>query len=176
MRLKKLNEFLLTFFYVGKSKTAPGTFGSLAAVFLWLVVEIAFGRFMIEQVLQNLFWLALVVIFFAAGLAGIRSYSIKCQEFDHQSIVLDEVIGMLIALQITFMQHETLQNPSRKLYWVAVLFCFGFFRYFDIIKPGAIGILDRKMKNSFGVIFDDVMSGLISGGLANLALELGGVI
>ena len=36
-------------------------------------------------------------------------------------------------------------------------------RLFDILKPFPINIVDKKIKNSFGVIFDDLLAGIYSG-------------
>ena len=40
------------------------------------------------------------------------------------------------------------------------IYIFVLFRFFDIKKPFPVNIIDRKYKNSFGVIFDDVIAGL----------------
>jgi len=37
------------------------------------------------------------------------------------------------------------------------------FRLFDILKPYPISLIDKKMKNAFGVILDDIIAGLFSG-------------
>ena len=39
---------------------------------------------------------------------------------------------------------------------------FIFFRIFDILKPFPINLIDKKIKNSFGVIFDDIVAGIYS--------------
>ena len=40
------------------------------------------------------------------------------------------------------------------------LIIFILFRFFDIIKPFPVSYFDKKFKNSFGVIFDDICAGL----------------
>ena len=40
------------------------------------------------------------------------------------------------------------------------LYIFILFRYFDIKKPFPVSFFDKKFKNSFGVIMDDVVAGL----------------
>ena len=40
------------------------------------------------------------------------------------------------------------------------IYIFVLFRFFDIKKPFPINILDKRFKNSFGVIFDDVLAGI----------------
>ena len=34
------------------------------------------------------------------------------------------------------------------------------FRFFDIFKPFPIGYIDKNFKNSFGIMFDDVLAGI----------------
>lgn len=172
MSFKKINELILTFFYFGKIRTAPGTFGSIAAATLWLGLTNLFGHFQLDYQMQHLFWISLIVAAFAWGLIGIRQYSLDRHEFDHKSIVIDEAIGMFIALELAFYGNNLVDFWSG-LFFGAFFFCFALFRYFDIIKPGIIGSCDRKLKNSFGVIFDDVLCGILAGGLTKFALLLG---
>ena len=40
------------------------------------------------------------------------------------------------------------------------LYIFILFRFFDIKKPFPVNFFDKKFKNSFGVIIDDVVAGL----------------
>jgi phosphatidylglycerophosphatase A len=40
------------------------------------------------------------------------------------------------------------------------IYIFILFRYFDIKKPFPVNYFDKKFKNSFGVILDDVVAGL----------------
>ena len=42
------------------------------------------------------------------------------------------------------------------------LISFVIFRIFDIFKPFPINLVDKKIKNGFGVIFDDVLAGVIT--------------
>ena len=47
------------------------------------------------------------------------------------------------------------------------LYIFILFRYFDIKKPFPVSYFDKKFKNSFGVIMDDVVAGLCSSYIDN---------
>ena len=63
---------------------------------------------------------------------------------------------------VWFSDKETM---STKLYSIIYLKYFIFlyfilFRLFDIFKPFPISYVDRKIKNSFGIIFDDILAGL----------------
>jgi len=45
-------------------------------------------------------------------------------------------------------------------HWVWWLAAFAAFRFFDIVKPWPIGWLDRRFKNGFGVMVDDLMAAI----------------
>ena len=47
---------------------------------------------------------------------------------------------------------------SEALYFYIYIFIL--FRFFDIKKPFPVNMFDKKLKNSFGVILDDVIAGL----------------
>jgi phosphatidylglycerophosphatase A len=56
--------------------------------------------------------------------------------------------------------------------WSAALLGFIFFRIFDIAKPPPASWFDRKMKNGYGVVLDDVMAGLYGAAALRLTLWL----
>ena len=72
------------------------------------------------------------------------------KDVDDKSIVIDEIIGYL-SFMIFF--EVTIQN---------ILIGFVLFRFFDIFKPFPINLVDKNMKNSFGVMFDDILAALYS--------------
>ena len=61
-------------------------------------------------------------------------------------MVWDETVAFLLVLFFT---------PAGYL-WQG--YAFLLFRLFDILKPPPIGHFDRKWKNGFGVMFDDVLA------------------
>jgi phosphatidylglycerophosphatase A len=52
--------------------------------------------------------------------------------------------------------------------WTVALLGFLFFRLFDIVKPPPANWFDRRLKNGYGVVLDDVVAGIY----AALALRL----
>ncbi len=58
-----------------------------------------------------------------------------------------------------------------RLWWVA-LCAFLLFRLLDIAKPGPIGWLDRTVGGGLGVMADDLLAGLITGGVLWAGLSL----
>jgi phosphatidylglycerophosphatase A len=80
---------------------------------------------------------------------------------DHQSIVLDEVLGQILALQLTFLLFREDYFSQNYVIAIHLLFCFISFRFFDITKPSIIGLADR-VKTGFGVMLDDLLCGIIT--------------
>ena len=138
-----LVKFLVTGFYSGKIKYMPGTFGTLVGVLIFQLISL-------NSLLNNIF--LLLVLFFLSLL--LLNYSYKKSIFlnkDDKSIVIDEIFGYLIFM--IFFEN----NP------INLLVGFMLFRFFDILKPFPISLIDKNIKNSFGVMFDDVIAALFSG-------------
>ena len=138
-----LVKFLVTGFYSGKIKYMPGTFGTLVGVLIFQLISL-------NSLLNNIF--LLLVLFFLSLL--LLNYSYKKSIFlnkDDKSIVIDEIFGYLIFM--IFFEN----NPEN------LLVGFMLFRFFDILKPFPISLIDKNIKNSFGVMFDDVIAALFSG-------------
>ena len=136
-------KFILTGFYIGKIKYAPGTFGTLLAIPIFLLIY----DFNLITKISIVFLLFLISLFLL-----IQSYKKQVfKDIDDKSIVIDEIIGYLIF--IVFFDNT-----------LFVLFSsFLIFRLFDIVKPYPISLIDKKMKNALGVILDDIIAGLFSG-------------
>ena len=138
----------------GLSPKAPGTVGSLLAVILWWLL-------MADQPLL----LQLVVILVGFGLGVFTSAWMIRQTgiIDPGFIVWDEFIGQWLALLLL----------PKTLLWYAI--AFALFRLFDIVKRGPVGWADRKFSGGFGVMFDDVLAGLLAMAVAQMLLRLSGL-
>jgi phosphatidylglycerophosphatase A len=158
-------EFILTFFYSGKIKKAPGTFGSMAAILFWFLLSKLFFINKISLHNQNIFWIIFLIAILLFGIFTIKKYTWQFRIIDHKSIVLDEVLGQIIALQMVFNFIYRGYFSNHILIAKHLIFCFVLFRFLDITKPLFIGWCDRNLKNPFGVMFDDLLCGLIVGGL-----------
>ena len=86
-----------------------------------------------------------------AGIKEINSYEAGGGQHDDKSIVIDEVVGMWLAL--------VLSSTS----WIQIVLSFLFFRLFDIWKPSLIGKIDAHVKGGLGVMGDDILAGIIAG-------------
>ncbi len=122
----------------GLAPKAPGTFGTLVGYPLfWLISVYALSTQLI--IISALF---LIGIYFC-GLTG-KALGVS----DHGGIVWDEIVAMMLVLAFT---------PNQWQWW---LVAFLLFRLFDIWKPFPIRQFDAKLKNGFGVMFDDLLAAI----------------
>jgi len=157
-----MHEFLLTFFYFGKSKKAPGTVGSIASLVFWFFTAQYFFTHEFSIQTQNIFWGVFLTVSFIYGCLASPIYAKKLGKSDPGSIVLDEVVGQILALQTTFLLLQENYFFQPKTILLHLTFCFLSFRFFDIVKPSFIGFCDRNFKNGFGVMFDDLICGIVT--------------
>ncbi|MHB8067930.1 MAG: phosphatidylglycerophosphatase A family protein [Desulfobaccales bacterium] len=124
----------------------PGTWGTLAALPLWWL-------------LQHLgpwgYGLALVIL--TAASIGITGLAQEYLGPDHPSIVLDEVVGLLAALAWV------------PLAWPWVLTGFILFRLLDIGKPFPIKYCER-LPGGWGVTLDDLAAGVMARGVLEVTM------
>jgi phosphatidylglycerophosphatase A len=122
----------------GLAPKAPGTFGTLVGYPLfWLISAYALSTQLI--IISALF---LIGIYFC-GVTG-KALGVS----DHGGIVWDEIVAMMLVLAFT---------PNQWQWW---LVAFLLFRLFDIWKPFPIRQFDAKLKNGFGVMFDDLLAAI----------------
>ncbi len=149
--INKLNFLFVTFVGIGKIKKAPGTFASL------LTTILLFLFFHILDVPSNIIAFVIVVIFLYSFYA-INNFTKDLTNKDPKEIVIDEVIGQSIPLYLYEISHNTAKDFDNSLKFYLLIFVL--FRFFDIVKPFPVNYFDKKFKNSFGVIMDDVSAGL----------------
>jgi phosphatidylglycerophosphatase A len=164
-KYSKINELILTFFYCGKAKKAPGTFGTIGAMLFWFFINDYFVTNNYPIIIQFFFWIILTILLCAYSFHAIPKYHLikNSKDIDHKSIVVDEAVGIFIALEIFNFSGRDIYILNQPKFMIYLFLCFILFRFFDIKKPWIIGICDRKIKNSFGVMFDDIMCGIIAG-------------
>ena len=149
--IKTLNYLFVTCFGIGSFRYAPGTITSLiTTIFL-------FSLFYIINLSSNIILIILLLIFIYSFYAV--SYYIKNNDNkDPKEVVVDEFIGQSIPIYLYEVSHGTIKDSQEAVLFY--LYIFILFRYFDIKKPFPVNFFDKKFKNSFGVIFDDVVAGL----------------
>ena len=137
-----------TFFYTGFLPLIPGTFGSLAGLFVYYLVSSN----------NFIYWLVTCVLvaigFLVCGPAE-RVFGVK----DPRFIVIDEVAGMLLSLM--FLPYDI------KL----VIIGFFIFRLMDTLKPFPAGRL-QNLKGSLGVMLDDVIAAVYTNIILQAVLKL----
>lgn len=138
--LKNPIHLLSLGFGSGLAPKAPGTFGTLVAVPLCLL-------------LQPLGAHVYVLVALAAGLVGIWLCQMTADRLgvhDHPAIVWDEIAGYLLAMAWL--------PPT----WFNLIAAFVLFRYFDIMKPSIIGWCDKNLHGGLGIMADDLLAGVAS--------------
>lgn len=140
LSLKNPIHFLALGFGSGLAAKAPGTFGTLAAVPLYLLLA----------QLPLSWYLAVTLVCVLAGIYICDKAAKDMGVHDHGAIVWDEVAGLLITM---------IAAPAGIL-WLAVGFVL--FRLFDILKPWPIRWLDAKVEGGFGIMIDDVLAGFFA--------------
>lgn len=142
---------IVTFGGAGLFPFGPGTAGSLAALpFVWLLH------------VAGWFWL-LIPLTLLATFGGVWASARYMRETgrggDPKEIVIDEVAG----LWLVFAAMPLMYLPASQAMLPEILLA-GFlaFRFFDILKPWPVSLIDRRMKGPWGVMLDDIAAGLLA--------------
>ena len=149
--IKNLNFLFVTFFGIGTIRYAPGTITSLITTIL------LFSSFHILNLSKATILIILLTIFLYSFLA-VANYIKEETNKDPKEVVIDEVIGQSIPIYLYEVAHGA--NKDSKEAILFYIYIFILFRFFDIKKPFPVNFFDKKFKNSFGVIMDDVCAGL----------------
>lgn len=130
---------LATLFGIGHIQTAPGTWGTLAAVPVAVLFASA-GPFA---------FMGLTLLVLVLAIIACEVHEQDSGDHDSKTVVIDEVVGYLVA--VTWLPFT----------WQSFLAAFLLFRIFDIWKPLFIGLLDRKVSGGIGTVIDDLAAGLV---------------
>jgi phosphatidylglycerophosphatase A len=139
------SKIVSTIFFVGYVPFAPGTIGTLIAflsVYLLKPNDLEVLFFVIFGLLLGIFC------------SHITEKNLK--EKDSQKIVIDEFIGYMASLIFLPLTNYILLSS------------FILFRFFDILKPFPIRILEKKIHGGLGIMLDDLVAALYT----NLLLRM----
>lgn len=150
--LRKFVHFLAFGFGAGKAPVAPGTFGTLAGIVVYLLL----------QPLSAPVYAITVLALFALGVWLCRMTERDLGVHDHPGIVWDEIVGYLITM---FMA------PAG---WVWIVAGFLLFRLFDIWKPFPIRQIERRIQGGFGNMLDDALAGFYALAIMQVMMYLSG--
>ena len=166
MYTKKINlpltwySLFSTCIYIGKLP-ASGTLASVLTYPIFYYITISCRSFFCIQ-----FYLLLsICLLFIIGILAIHKLQIITNSSDHKYIVIDEVIGQLVTLFFSsnylsyIIKITSINIPNNIASFGLSLIIF---RYFDIQKPLIISYINNHYKGSFGVILDDIISGLLA--------------
>ena len=126
--LKTMSRTLAFGFGSGLSPIAPGTAGTLWAWAAFLV-----GEYFLST--EDFLWIIGGGILLGCWICGQVSEELGRKDFG--GIVWDEIIAFWIVLIFI------MPTPI----WMQTI-AFGLFRFFDAVKPGPIGMIDRHFKNN----------------------------
>jgi phosphatidylglycerophosphatase A len=131
---------LATFFGAGYFPKGPGTAGSVAAILLaWLLMLAGFSNL-------SFILLAMALLYPAIRASGI--VAVESGRKDPQIVVIDEVLGQWLTL-----------GGALRLNWRSLLIALALFRFFDILKPPPIRLIER-IPGGAGIVLDDIMAGV----------------
>ncbi|MDD4203009.1 MAG: phosphatidylglycerophosphatase A [Candidatus Omnitrophica bacterium] len=133
--MKRIAKIAATFFGLGYLPFMPGTWGAIAGVAIFSLLNGGWS-FVILTIFIT------IIGFFVSDLVAKEK-----NEGDPSIIVIDEVSGQMIAyIGLSFS-------------WQIALLGFVFFRAFDILKPLGIRSME-KIKGGYGIMLDDIVSGI----------------
>lgn len=145
-KLSNPTHFLALGFGSGLAPKAPGTFGTLAAVPL----------FVLCASLSNLVLGLLILVMSVIGIYLCGKTAEDVGVDDHPAIVWDEFAGFFITMYLS------------DVTWLTLLVGFALFRFFDILKPWPISIADKKLHGGVGIMLDDILAGIAAFALMQL--------
>ena len=145
-------------FGVGYLPLAPGTWGSLVAVGIFLgFTQVFKGNALVAVVLVSI-----VVVTFAGIWAASRTEALGNRK-DPSKVVVDEVAGQLISLfPLTLFTQWSI---------VAVIISFILFRFFDIVKPYPARRLEA-LKGGLGIMCDDLIAGVYAAAITSIIVAV----
>ena len=149
--IKKINYLFVTCLGIGSLRFAPGTITSLiTTIFLYSLFHVVN---LSSSIILTILFFVFIYSFYA-----ISKYIEYNEDKDPKEIVVDEFIGQSIPIYLYEIAHGTTKGSQESILFYFYIFIL--FRYFDIKKPFPVSFFDKKFKNSFGVVIDDVVAGL----------------
>jgi len=181
-----LIKIIVTFGFIGRIPVAPGTFGSLAAFPLLILLHYVVDANLLVKasvilpgvdirVLKFCIMLLLTLFLFIIGTVASELYIQDKPDQDPSEVVIDEVVGQLLTSILCLFGHVMLMEYfrqeniyERKTYlfildlFVTFILPFILFRIFDISKPWPIDYIDKNIKGGLGIMLDDVLAAIFA--------------
>lgn len=138
-------EYIATLGFIGYLPFAPGTFGSLAA-------------FTVFVLLKPTVFIHIIILLFIIPIGIVSSHHAEklLNDKDSRHIVIDEFCGYLIS--VLFIPYST----------GFAITAFFLFRFFDILKPFPIRKIESVLSGGKGIMADDIAAALYT----NIILQI----
>mgnify|MGYP005631301559 FL=1 len=143
--MNKISQIFSTLFFIGYVKWAPGTFGSIFSL-----ITIIF----LHNILNKNEFIILFICILLMATICIKIYSKSVNKHDAKEIIIDEFLGIYLIIICSY-DFKIFNNE-----FVKILLILLFFRIFDILKPFPANWIDKNLKNSYGIILDDIVAGI----------------
>ena len=143
--MNKISQIFSTLFFIGYVKWAPGTFGSIFSLIIIIFLHNILNK--------NEFIILFICVFLMATIC-IKIYSKSVNKHDAKEIIIDEFLGIYLIIICSY-DFKIFNNE-----FVKILLILLFFRIFDILKPFPANWIDKNLKNSYGIILDDIVAGI----------------
>ncbi len=149
MNWKNPTHLLAFGFGSGLSPRAPGTAGTLAAVPIYCLMA---------YTLSPAEYGVVLVLSFALGVYICGRAAQDLRVHDHPGIVWDEFVGFWLTMWWVPLQ------------WYWLLLGLVLFRFFDVVKPWPIALVDKDLGGGLGIMVDDVLAAVYAGALLHLCV------
>jgi phosphatidylglycerophosphatase A len=143
--MKVILKHIATLWFIGYLPVAPGTFGTLFAFVIFILLKPSLSAHF-----------TLLLLITVVGVISSHVAEILLNERDSGHIVIDEVCGYFVSV---------LFLPYSLGYAVAAFFLF---RFFDILKPFPIRQIESSMKGGIGVMTDDILAGIYTNAILQI--------
>ncbi|HLD33032.1 MAG TPA: phosphatidylglycerophosphatase A [Candidatus Peribacteraceae bacterium] len=159
--MKRLTTFFLSLFGVGFISGIEGTLASILSIPIILQV---YPLLPSSQPARFLLYGCITLVLMGFGVAAIPHCPRAPKDnVDQPFIVLDEMVGMMVALLPVMMMI--------RFVWYTPVIALALFRFFDILKPLGIGAIDRR-NTPLSVMMDDVLAGTYSAVILLLLMRI----
>ena len=175
-KFEKFLKAMLTMFGIGYFKNTPGTLASFVTCIIYFLIYMSsFSLFLLFYNPEYVVWFLIIITISSINLINDRSFRHKFAKLfkknDPKEIVIDEFIGQSIPIIAYSYLSFFKVGPSFDTFFIFfkglpfigwLITSFILFRFFDILKPFPINIIDKKMKNGLGIMLDDIIAGIYS--------------
>lgn len=151
-------KMIATSFGAGFLPVAPGTWGAIVAILLWLPL------YLLTPGTPALVATCAGILFFAIAGTWASSVSEKYWGKDPVAACVDETVGQLISMLP--LCGGVLVAP-----WWMILVSLALFRFFDIFKPLGIRQLE-KLPGGMGMMADDILAAIYAAVIVEVILRL----